>query len=207
MILHKLTLFNFRQFKGVQDITFAAPSETQKKNISIFFGQNGRGKTGIFRAIVFCLFGVKRLSQDGDVPESEIQLVNTNVLGKAQGATVEAYVELYFSHEGVKYCLKRSIIGLIKDGDDIEEMGSVKLSSTKSHGNTKLIDKHDIDSLVETIINPRVKDYFFFDGETIERLTRASVEQRKEISKGIRNLLDVDALEYCRKTIQINLIH
>ena len=195
MILHKLTLSNFRQFKGVQVITFACPSENQSTNISIFFGQNGRGKTGIFRAIVFCLFGVKRLSQDGDVPESEIQLVNTNVLGKSQGATVEAFVELFFSHEGVKYCLKRSIIGLIKDGDVIEEMGSVKLSSTKSDGNTKVIDKHDIDSLVEKIINPRVKDYFFFDGETIERLTRASVEQRKEISKGIRNLLDVDALE------------
>ena len=98
--MHKLTLSNFRQFKGVQVVTFACPSENHSTNISIFFGENGRGKTGIFRAIVFCLFGVKRLSQDGDVPGSEIQLVNTNVLGKAEGKPVEAFVELLFSHEG-----------------------------------------------------------------------------------------------------------
>jgi DNA sulfur modification protein DndD len=40
-----------------------------------------------------------------------------------------------------------------------------------------------------------VKDYFLFDGEKIERLTRSGLEQRREIRNGVRNLLGVDALE------------
>lgn len=195
MILHKLTLFNFRQFKGVQEIEFANPSAKEATNISIFFGENGRGKTGIFRAIVFCLFGVRRLSQDGDVPDSELQLVNTNVLEVSQGNRIEAFVELAFSHKGVSYILKRSISGLLKDERIHEEIGGIRLVSTSAEGNSEVIDKADIDLLITSIIDPRVKDYFFFDGETMDRLTRASIEQRREIAKGIRNLLDVDALE------------
>ena len=48
----------------------------------------------------------------------------------------------------------------------------------------------------------KVKEYFLFDGEKIQRLTLASIDQRREIAKGIRNLLNVDALEKAIKATQ-----
>jgi len=68
MILHKMTVENFRQFRGKQEVVFNSPS-CPNDNVIVIFGENGRGKTGIFRAIMFCLFGDRRLSQDGDVKQ------------------------------------------------------------------------------------------------------------------------------------------
>ena len=48
---------------------------------------------------------------------------------------------------------------------------------------------------INDVLDYRVREYFLFDGEKIERLTRASLEQRKEVSAGIRNLLNIDDLE------------
>src|SRR5699024_6191819 len=44
------------------------------------------------------------------------------------------------------------------------------------------------------IIDDRVKHYFFFDGERIERLTRVSPQQRQEVTDGIKNLLKIDQI-------------
>jgi DNA sulfur modification protein DndD len=194
LILHKLTLANFRQFKGVQTIEFAYPLH-DNRNVTVIFGENGRGKTGIFRAIMFCLFGDRRLSQDGDVHDSELQLVNVSALENGDGKAIETYVELEFTHLKTTYVLKRGIVGM-RSGDKIlEEYSETRMVRTTPDGNSKLVESDDIPLLVNSIIDRRVKDYFMFDGEKIERLTRADVEQRREIGKGIRNLLNVNALE------------
>jgi len=73
MILQKMTLDNFRQFRGSQEIEFARGSGG---NVTVVFGENGRGKTGLYRALLFCLYGQKRLSQDAQVDDRELYLVN-----------------------------------------------------------------------------------------------------------------------------------
>ena len=42
----------------------------------IVFGENGRGKTGIYRALMFALYGDMRLTQDSHVKADELHLVN-----------------------------------------------------------------------------------------------------------------------------------
>lgn len=194
MILRKLTMSNFRQFKGVQTIEFACPSDGNR-NVTVIFGENGRGKTGIFRAIMFCLFGDRRLYQDGDVPDSELQLVNVSALEQSEGTPVKTCVELEFTHQARTYDLRRVILGMRTGGRTLEESSEVHMVETTSDGNSKVVESNDIGKVVDSILDRRVKDYFLFDGEKIERLTRADVEQRREIGKGIRNLLNVNALE------------
>ncbi len=72
MKLLKLCLKNFRQFKGAQELEFAAPAGGRRENVTVVFGENERGKTGIFRAIMFCLYGDQQLSQDEQVDQKEI---------------------------------------------------------------------------------------------------------------------------------------
>jgi DNA sulfur modification protein DndD len=194
MILHKMVVENFRQFRGKQEIEFIAPGNDHA-NVTVIFGENGRGKTGLFRAIVFCLFGERCLSQDGDVRREELQLVNVSALISTPGQPIRTSVELEFTHRGQTYRLRRAILGMQDENKIIEEEDEKRLFVVTSEGNTETVPTTEIDKVIDSILDRRVKDYFLFDGEKIERLTRASIEQRREISAGIRNLLNVDALE------------
>lgn len=199
MILRKLTMKNFRQFQGVQEIIFASPDMTQGNTITIIFGENGRGKTGIYRAIMFCLYGDHLLSQDAHVEKKELHLVNNVELRKSasdKGKPIECFVELIFSHRDSVYTLQRNILGMLEAGETIEEHGKVTLIQQTPEGNTNTIeDDAEIKRMINSILDQRVREYFLFDGEKIERLTRASSEQRKEIAVGLKNLLDIDTLE------------
>jgi len=200
MILHSMTVENFRQFRGKHVLEFYTPSMGQS-NVTVIFGENGRGKTGLFRAIIFCLFGERRLSQDGDVPQEELQLVNVSALTDNPGQPIRTVVELKFTHREQAYHLRRAILGM-QDGDRvIEEEDEKSLFLITADGNSKLVPITEIDAIINNILDRRVKDYFLLDGEKIERLTRASIEQRREISVGIRNLLNVDALEIAIKAV------
>ena len=83
MILHNLKLKDFRQFKGIQQIVFSHRKEKTKANVTVIFGENGRGKTSIFRAVMFALFGERRLRQDEDIVQEELYLVNTVSLNQS----------------------------------------------------------------------------------------------------------------------------
>ncbi len=205
MLLQKLTMKNFRQFRGIQRIEFALEIGENGKNVTVIFGETGRGKTSIFRAIMFCLYGEKLLSQDEEIEQKEIYMVNLAELQEmaTEGKSVEAYVELEFLHKGEKYVISRSLLGMLDGEKRIEQPDKTILSHMKSDGNTKNYnDPEDIKYIINTILDKNVREYFLFDGEKIQRLTMASIEQRREIARGIRNLLNVDALEKALKATQ-----
>lgn len=200
MILQTLILNNFRQFRGLQRIDFATE---RNRNVTVLFGENGRGKTGIFRAIMFCLYGEQRLSQDEDVSQKELFLVNSTEIEEAEGRPVEASVELKFLHKDEQYALKRSLLGMLDGNQQLEQLEDALLTHIEESGNThNYTDPDDIRRVVNAILDKNIREYFLFDGERIQRLTLASNEQRREIAKGIRNLLNVDSLEKAIKAMQ-----
>ncbi len=195
MILQKMTLTNFRQFRGSQEIEFA---RGMNGNVTVIFGENGRGKTGIYRALLFCLYGEKHLSQDAQVDDRELYLVNYPEMEAKAGEKhpVEARVHLEFTHFRRIYQIERSILGMLADGEVIQEDKGARLVTQDENGNaTTTRDFNEITSIVGGILDRGLREYFLFDGEKIERLTRASSEQRREISAGVRKLLDIDTLE------------
>ena len=48
MLLTEITLFNFRQFKGKQTITFSGDAD---RNVTVIIGENGSGKTTLAQAL------------------------------------------------------------------------------------------------------------------------------------------------------------
>lgn len=202
MILKRITLCNFRQFKGTQTATFFKKSGDS--NVTVFYGENGRGKTGIFRAMLFCLYGDRIISQDGDVSDTKIDLVNKQAIqAVGPNTTVSSYVELEFSHQGNTYQLKRGLDGMkTGHGEIVQEPTGVRLAITDVNGNTRVIeDPVAVDQEIHHVLDKGIREYFLFDGEKIERLTRASTEQRREIARGVRKLLNVDALESAIKSM------
>lgn len=203
MKLHKIEIINFRQFKGHQEIEFAIGTP---KNVTVVYGENGRGKTGIFRALMFCLYGDRSLSQDeltGEEKKEGLKLINEVALKENMGSQVESKVTIYFSHKQKQFRITRKISGLMKnDGSIIQNLGDqVELQQTDVNGNTLPVDNDPdkVKSQIQEILNSRLRDYFLFDGERIERLTRNTKERRDEVRQGIRALLDLDAMELAQK--------
>ena len=201
MILRKLILENFRQFKGLQEIVF----ERDLPNITIIYGENGRGKTGLFRALLFGLFDDRKLSQDDNINSRDITLVNKQALNENEGIPVSASVTVVMESMGIQYVIKRCIKGIKKGNQIGEESSGVSLVITDEKGNTKptITDPVEIGEYVGKIFDPKIKEYFLFDGEKIERLTRADSTQKKTVAQGIRNLLSINDLETARHSMEI----
>ena len=202
MILRKICVENFRQFKGKQEISF----DHQLPGITIVYGENGRGKTGIFRALIFGLFGEKYLAQDGKIDvEDNINLINIQALEQANGQPVIASVSIIISNKNNTYEITRRLRGVKHGNGFTEEVFGISLTCTDGRGNTKppLKDRNEINEIIGNVFDPKVKDYFFFDGEKIERLTRANTEQKKTVAQGIKNLLNINALENARRGMEI----
>ncbi|WP_025161425.1 AAA family ATPase [Paraclostridium bifermentans] len=201
MRIISLKLNNFRQYYGEQCIDFSNPDD---KNITIILGQNGEGKTGIFRAVIFCLFGQIFLSGEEKISrknknEDIIHLVNFNKLEEEKDTPIKAYVEMKFEHENQIYTMNRSILEMMEiDGTVIgEDSTDVEMSITDIHGNTnpqKIINDHDVQIILSNILDKKLKDFFLFDGEKIESLSKPNKQTREEVKSGIIKLLQIDSV-------------
>lgn len=195
MIIQTLKMENFRQYYGEQSITF---SSDPKKIVTVIMGENGRGKTSIYRAIMFCIFGDTKLEQDAK--ESQIILTNTKALSENPNG-VSSSVTIEFQQNGQNYNLERKYFSKINEnGVFREQLLELKLVNlfTKETWNKE----EDIQRIIRKIIDERVKHYFFFDGERIERLTRASDQQKEEVATGIKNLLKIDEVIKARDVLK-----
>ncbi|TSB47698.1 AAA family ATPase [Alkalicoccobacillus porphyridii] len=196
MILHNLTMHHFRQFYGEQSISFAADEEI----VTVIRGENGRGKTGIYRAVLFALYGDERLDQDGN--DSNIVIPNIKALDEAKTVKqpVKVIVTIEFSQGHTVYKLTRSLLASVGETDTLYISDR---SVTLTFDDKQITSKDEVDQVVTTILDNRMKHYFFFDGERMERLTRASSIQRKDVAAGIKNLLNIDQLRDAEKAIAI----
>lgn len=191
MKLLELKMNNFRQYIGQQKIEFAK----DENNITIIFGENGKGKTGIYRALMFCLYGSTHIQQDN--PKEPIHLVNMKLLEQSSRA-VDASVEIMFEHNGEKYTMFRSIKG-IKRGNRIEErFDRVKLSKIDSNGNfgMGLLDQEiPVKQKMNEILDEDIKDFFLFDAEKIDTLAKTDSTVKREVKKAIFKLLQIESVD------------
>lgn len=198
MILTYMKLNNFRQFHGQQEIEFAG--KDSEKNVTVVYGTNGMGKTGLYRALMFCLYGIKNLAQDSDEDSKKIDLVNWKAL--ECGKEVESFVEIEFFHNEKRHTLKRAMLGIKIGIETAEQFGEASLSIIHKEGNAEIIkDTDEISSKINEVLDKRMREYFLFDTERIEKLTRVSREQLREVKIGIKNLVGIDKLSVSKEGI------
>jgi len=192
-------MYNFKQYYGEETVHFAGSQAEDQKNVTVIYGANGRGKTTIYRALMVALFGLAELSKDKEFGKKgdKYYICNLNAMQEDTDGAGIARVKVVFTHQGERYEIERVVASqLFKDGQVEEDFLSARLVHTDKNGRTNMYDREDeIASFVNQIFDRRMKDYFLFDGERIEQLMRDDQSQKKEVSKGIRNLLKLDALE------------
>lgn len=205
-----LTLENFRQFVGIQTINFSIDSQ---KNTTLILGKNGNGKTGIFRAIMFALYGDYSLSQDQSKDKNE--LVNWKILKENPGRAIIAKVTLNFEHLGINYSLTRCAAAKYESGEYTvvpilrdSSISPIALEYTSSLGETKKVEEeNEIQRIIEEILPKSMSEFFFFDGEQRSSLlddtkVKNKKEQRNRIQKEIYKILQLEPLEEARKILK-----
>src|SRR6476469_2752046 len=107
MKIERIVLENFRQYYGHQLVRIA---DDRQRNVTLFHGVNGAGKTSFFLAINWCLYG--KSVEGVKVIENVGELVSKEALRRATpGELVKTAVEVRFSHDGNRYIVQRVVYG------------------------------------------------------------------------------------------------
>ena len=198
MIIHKLEMYNFRQYIGHQEVLF---STDPIRNVTVLIGVNTSGKTTIVRAFEWCLYG-KNGFEDQVLLNSEVR-DNMNI-----GDTQDVWVAVTFSHadsNGEKvYTLKRRYTYLCNErtnadgklfvGLNKKPEEDISLTYLQADGQTKTaIRKENITESIDRVLPQDLSDYFFFGGERI-----SGIANRTDLSKAVRGLMRLDILENAR---------
>jgi len=104
MIFNRIVLNNFRQFKGRVDIDLV--SKDKDRNIIVFLGNNGAGKTTFAQSLRYCMFG----SGSNYLKLSRLdELINNTLIYEVDELdSIEMFVEVHFEKKDTKYIAKRT---------------------------------------------------------------------------------------------------
>jgi len=184
MRLISLKLCNFRGFYGkTPEILFAHGEE---RNTTIIHGNNGAGKTSLLNAFTWVLY-----EKFTAAFASEESLVNKRAISEANpNERVECWVEIVWEHDQKRYRAKRECHAY--KGETIEQGESrISMYFAGDDGNWKLPQEYAED-IIGKILPESLHQYFFFDGERIERIVRS--DNKVEIAEATKTMLGVEVL-------------
>ncbi|MER2497057.1 DNA sulfur modification protein DndD [Vibrio neptunius] len=207
MLITKLTLNNFRVFRGVHEIdlrpaparlSINGPIEGTERPIILFGGLNGAGKTSILTAVRLALFGRQSFSQvlsNGEYVDALSELIHKGVGhgGVQDNASIE--LEFKYSQNGEENTYKvirgwkrgkKDNLCLEKDGIQIPELNYEQCQG-----------------FLNELIPTGIADLFFFDGEKIAEL--AEDESGTILKTAVRRLLGLDVIAKLKSDLNIFL--
>ncbi len=178
-----MRIINFKQFYGEQTVTFSAEKDL---NVTIFHGLNGTGKTSLFTSINWCLYGT------GD--EGTGELLNKQAFEESKdGSTIPVVVTIGFRDKGIEYIAERVRYFTKRDNETNFVRNEFTLTQLDRLGNTKVIPNPE--GKMDSILPKNVREYFFFDGEKMDDLTKPGNSKIEEAIKNIMRLPIIDKAE------------
>jgi len=191
MILERIVLENFRQFKGRQEIVF---SDIRERNVTVVHAENGFGKTTLLNAILWALYGGEGLDPDDfENPES---LIYEGIAVHAKDRTkVATCVELSFKHDNDRYILTRELT-LAEQLNDARR-SRVSMQVMKD-GQTIPLDNPQL--RIKAIVPEGIAKLLFFNGERINHLAMA--KNSALVTSSIQQMLGLKLLKTTIEDLQ-----
>jgi DNA sulfur modification protein DndD len=185
MKLISISVCNFRSFYGKTPEMFLAGDDVE--NTTVIHGNNGVGKTSLLNAFTWALY------EKFSAAFAEVsQLANKRAVAEAAiGQAVECYVEVSWEHHNRRYRAKRQC--RVYKGEAEIEAGKTDLYMlvTGDDGRWYVPDEHP-DEIINQILPCSLHQYFFFDGERIEKIVRN--DKKAEIAEATKMLLGVEVI-------------
>ncbi|OCH48969.1 DNA sulfur modification protein DndD [Aliivibrio fischeri] len=207
MLITKLTLNNFRVFRGVHEIDLqpeaaelnATGDEVRDaKPIILFGGLNGAGKTSILTAVRLALYGRQAFNQNltnGEYIEAITDLIHKGVGHGGVQDNASIALTFTYSNNGKEstYKVTRSWKKDKKDNLSLERDGVVMSE----------LNYEQCQGFLNELIPTGIADLFFFDGEKIAEL--AEDESGKVLKTAVRRLLGLDVITKLKSDLMIYL--
>jgi DNA sulfur modification protein DndD len=190
MIITEIRCTNFFRFYGESILECVVEPE---RNVTVIRGENGTGKTTMLNAFYYCLYG------DVTPPLYLSKMLNELAEKElAEGDSTTAGVEISFENKGVNYRVVRRRT-YHKCGGATQQSCDEEFFITYKHPRTGNEKKAE-NGFIEGIIPSKLRGFFFFDGERIDRL--AKIDGRDEIKQAILDVLGLTTLEDLKESLQ-----
>lgn len=187
MILKYVKLKNFRQFQGEQRIDFSSPGP---QNVTIIYGANGAGKTTLLNAFTWALF-------DEVTPafENRDALINERVRAQlAIGESADCSVEVCFEHEDRTYYVVRWQTTFREKNGTLREGAASRTVDIQRADGPPERRSDSAANVIAQILPTGLHQFFFFDGERIEKLVNPN-EASQDLDQAIKTILGLEVLE------------
>lgn len=191
-----LEIKNFACYYGQHRVDL---NTSDDKSVIIVIGSNGFGKTSMFNAIIWSLYGEDYEKDLKRVKQREItDYVNEAALKEAfeNDQMLEMSCVLYFEHDDLEYYITQLVEIKPTKSSDGKLMPHVQYRDTKLNQITTSGDHKDIKHyklLLDDMLPNNVRDYFLFDGDRISAL--ASPGSSQEVKDAIYRVVDLELLQ------------
>lgn len=194
MLISKISLYNYRIYKGKNQIVF---DEDASRNIHIVSGYNGFGKTTFLTSLVWCLYGAqmqdvddsfkKRIKDIGGYPRFLEDSLNRHAYLNLES---KYYVEISFSGVDVPGIIAEElkIRRSFQSGDKTDTI-QIWLDGQPN----ELVQEVGYDLFIQDFILPKeIAKFFFFDAEKITELAEIqTLEQKRQLAKAYSEVLGI----------------
>ena len=200
MILHKLTLNNVGLFRGTQTIHL---TPNGKGPIILIGGMNGAGKTTLLDAVRLCLYGRRALGNR--VSHNEYYDYLSAMIHRGPDSVTplnraSVLLEFEYSHGGEtkQYKVERSW----RQDTSNSRSSSENLTIAENNWLDTEFDAEHWQDRIEEFIPIGVSQFFFFDGEDIQKLADDSSHDLY-LAESIKALLGLNLVERLQSDLRI----
>lgn len=167
MLLRTIELKNFRQFVK-EKIDFSTDPD---RNVTLIIGENGTGKTTFAQAFFWCFYGETNFTDK--------VMLNRSVSEKMlPNQEEEVRVSIHLIHGSAEYVISRTQKYKKSYNNKVTGTNTIlNIQEKAANGNTRFLKAMECETAINNILPKELANYFFFDGERIEKMS-------KEISSG-----------------------
>lgn len=186
-----LSLKNFGPYREITDLSLATAPESP---VVVIHGENTLGKTNLFRALRWCLYGAPEAGKTA--AESKRSLSDfMNRPARADGESAME-VSIDFSANGQQYHLTRT--AKLDSGTAPRVTADLRIDSS-------VVQQQAIDAEIGRLLHPQISEFFLFDGELLRDFyDRLNSERERDLLRGsIESVLGIPALQLARRDIDV----
>lgn len=176
MLIKKISIKNFRQFKDTAEFDFSTNSD----NVTLIIADNGAGKTTLAQAFLWCLYGETSFKSQNLLSNSVVRELSLN-----DRSTVSVSMEI--EQNGITYKIRRKEEHEKKAKNTKVIKQDFNVSYAGEGGKTEFMTKVQSDIFVKKLLPKELSTFFFFSGEKIESMSK-EIEGGK--SKQFREAVD-----------------
>lgn len=193
MKLHSAKLKDFRQYRGEQEIKFS-----DEDKITVIEGSNGAGKSNLFKALQWCLYGKDVLESS----EDDIPLINEETLKWMEdGDRSKVKVEVKLGVDNPRYTITREAnIKKLIDGSEKTYEDFYVMEKSNSGWEEK--SDYESEALIQRILPSKIRNFYFFDGEQLDTYFRQGTERKVKMTVEEVSQIDIldDAVSHMDRT-------